>query len=195
MAPSGSTHRRLRLAHSTRTGSAGCRLHLRSGCCLMGSRLAVLSCCRRFDRRQASFVVLLLIVGMLVAACDGSEPSPTTDAASVSLAIDGGQPLGTTPPSQGCQAEISYRFTPGSLTGSDGVSNEFESTVTKSVPASLRDSVYYCDYYHFVGDVRAGSWQISITMGAWSTSCERTFSRNAFANLVKFHEFQQGCAP
>jgi hypothetical protein len=142
---------------------------------------------------------MLLVVAVacwfatVAVSCDGGDGGPTVDSASASLAIEGGQPLGTQPPQQPCHDQILYRFTPLTLTGNDGQDKEFEKVDDLSLSATYRDGQYYCDYSIYVPGIKAGRWAILVGAGAWRASCEKDFARNAFV-IAKFRDLQGGCS-
>jgi hypothetical protein len=131
----------------------------------------------------------------------GQPPPPTTAQLFLSADHDVGPFQTTTAPPGFCQATLTWALSPITLTGTTGQATPYSNTGTANpVPTWLFDApsglyTARCPYGHMVGNLRTGTWMVSVNAtgagGSWQAQCQAIVT--AGMNGRTFRWGQVGC--
>jgi hypothetical protein len=138
--------------------------------------------------------IILLCLSMTACPPSGAPPpAPTTASLSVTIKnyISGGAGIQ-------CPATVQWRLEPVNLTGAQGRDTAFDTVGNYSGTSSQIETsgpypVYGCIYNDSHLGLKAGTWKIRGSNGAWTAECQKQISNSGF-NTVQFTINQSGCA-
>jgi hypothetical protein len=140
---------------------------------------------------RGAFVGGLLFTTALLVGCDGGggggdgKPQTTANVSAVLTYPAGGAPR--------CTAQLTWRYEPVALTGSEGTSDAEIHDRTYDVPA-VGVGVGECRFDDAAFGLRPGRWRISATSFAGTQgTCTADLRAASIGNSVKFTSGQAGC--
>lgn len=131
----------------------------------------------------------------------GQPPPPTTAQLFLSANHDLGPFQTTTAPPGLCQATLTWTVTPISLSGTTGMTTPYTNTATANpTPTWLHDAASglntaRCPYGQMVGNLRTGTWLVSVGAsgagGSWQAQCQAIVSAGMNSRIFRWS--QMGC--